>query len=118
MSFASVVFFLFLPVVFALHWIVPRRNWQNAVLLVASYIFYGWWDWRFCFLMIGSSLIDYWAGLRIDQEPGARRRKEILIVALTCNLLILGFFKYCNFFSDSIATALAIAGFHLPQWSW
>jgi alginate O-acetyltransferase complex protein AlgI len=117
MSFASVVFFLFLPLVFAIHWLVQGRRWQNGVLLVASYIFYGWWDWRFCFLMIGSSLIDYWAGLRIDQEPEQRKRKEVLIVALSSNLLILGFFKYFNFFSESLLAALSAAGVHMPEWS-
>jgi alginate O-acetyltransferase complex protein AlgI len=118
MSFASVVFFLFLPVVFCLHWLIARREWQNITLLVASYIFYGWWDWRFCFLMLASSLIDYWAGVWIDRASNERRRKMILVWAMSANLLILGFFKYSNFFADSLVTALAIAGLDLPTWSW
>jgi alginate O-acetyltransferase complex protein AlgI len=118
MSFASIVFFIFLPIVFSLHWLLPRRKWQNTVLLLASYVFYGWWDWRFCFLMLASSLIDYWAGLWIYRETDARRRKRILACALTANLLILGFFKYANFFVDSAVTALAVTGLDLPTWSW
>jgi alginate O-acetyltransferase complex protein AlgI len=118
MSFASLVFFIFLPLVFCLHWLVHRRKWQNIVLLIASYVFYGWWDWRFCFLMLASSLIDYWAGLWIDRESDQRRRKRILICALSGNLLILAFFKYFNFFIDSAVTALAIVGLDLPTWSW
>lgn len=117
MSFASVVFFLFLPVVFCVHWLVPRRSWQNQVLLVASYLFYGWWDWRFCFLMLGSSLIDYTAGLWIDRETHQPTRKRILVCTLTANLLVLGFFKYFNFFSNSLVDAFAIAGLRLPSWS-
>src|ERR1051325_11410659 len=117
MSFASVVFFLFLPAVFALHWLIPRRKWRNGLLLAANYFFYGWWDWRFCFLMLGSSLIDYWAGLRIEIETEQARRKKILVLALGANLLILGFFKYYNFFSSSVVAALATAGLHLPGWS-
>jgi alginate O-acetyltransferase complex protein AlgI len=117
MSFASLVFFLFLPVVFCVHWLVPHRKWQNSVLLVASYIFYGWWDWRFCFLMIGSSLLDYWAGILLDGESAQRRRKTILIAALSANLVILGFFKYYNFFSDSLTTALGMAGVPISAWT-
>lgn len=117
MSFASLVFFLFLPLVFCLHWLVPKKSWQNGVLLVASYIFYGWWDWRFCFLMLGSSLVDYWAGIAIHGTPEQRRRKMILIVALTINLVTLGFFKYFNFFADSLTTALAVTGLNVPTWS-
>src|SRR5438874_10371508 len=117
MSFASLIFFVFLPVVFCVHWLVPRRKWQNGVLLLASYVFYGWWDWRFCFLMLASSLIDYWAGLWIYRETDPGRRKRILICALTANLLILGFFKYANFFVDSAVTALAVTGLDLPTWS-
>src|SRR6476620_443154 len=117
MSFASVVFFIFLPIVFCLHWLIPRRKWQNSVLLAASYFFYGWWDWRFCFLMLASSLIDYWAGLWIYTERNAAKRKWILGCALGANLLILAFFKYANFFVDSAVTGLAFAGLDLPTWS-
>src|SRR5437667_9126763 len=114
MSFASLVFFVFLPIVFFIHWLVPRKVWQNTTLLVSSYIFYGWWDWRFCFLILTSSLIDYIAGFWIGAEHRPARRKCILVVALTSNLLILGFFKYFNFFADSLAIALSLLGLDVP----
>src|SRR5687767_10618004 len=107
MSFASLIFFLFLPLVFFVHWALLRRAWQNSVLLVASYVFYGWWDWRFCFLMFGASLLDYAAGLLIFRASAPLPRRIILMVALSGNLLVLGFFKYFNFFADSLAIALA-----------
>ncbi len=114
MSFASLIFFLFLPVVFAVHWLVPRRRWQNAVLLAASYVFYGWWDWRFCFLMLASSLIDYAAGLGLASSTSSANRKRILAAAVASNLLILAFFKYFNFFVDSFVLALAAVGVDVP----
>src|SRR5947208_108518 len=114
MSFASLIFFVFLPVIFCVHWLVPRRAYQNTVLLVASYFFYGWWDWRFCFLILASSLIDYVAGWWIGLEQRAHRKTCILIAALSANLLILGFFKYFNFFADSLAIALSLLGLDVP----
>ncbi|HTH49866.1 MAG TPA: MBOAT family protein [Candidatus Limnocylindria bacterium] len=110
MSFASLVFLLFLPVVFGLHYAVRGRNWQNAVLLMASYVFYGWWDWRYCGLMLGASLFDYWLGARIAEARSVRSRKWLLALSLTANLGLLGFFKYFNFFADSLAVALSLAG--------
>ena len=114
MSFASLIFFVFLPVIFCVHWLVPRRAYQNTVLLVASYFFYGWWDWRFCFLILASSLIDYVAGWWIGIEHRAHRKTRILVAALSANLLILGFFKYFNFFADSLAIALSLLGLDVP----
>src|SRR5688572_14254194 len=98
MSFVSLTFFVFLGVVFALHWARRSKGWQNAVVLAASYFFYGWWDWRFCALMLGSSLVDYAAGIAIHRSDNARKRKLYLTLALSANLLVLGFFKYFNFF--------------------
>ncbi|MBU6399757.1 MAG: MBOAT family protein [Verrucomicrobia bacterium] len=113
MSFTSAAFFLFLPVVFALHWAVRRKTWQNLVLLVASYVFYGWWDWRFCWLMLASSLIDYTAGSGIERTSAPRRRQAILATAMSANLLLLGFFKYFNFFADSLVIACSSVGVDL-----
>jgi D-alanyl-lipoteichoic acid acyltransferase DltB (MBOAT superfamily) len=110
MSFASIPFFVFLPLVFCLHWLSSRKAWQNGVLLLASYFFYGWWDYRFCLLMLASSLIDYFAGWWIDVEPRPAKRKVILVVSLCASLGVLGFFKYFNFFADSLAIALAPTG--------
>lgn len=110
MLFNSVVFFLFLPAVFALHFAVRDRRWQNAVLLIASYIFYGFWDYRFCGLLLGTSLLDYWSGLRIDSTPDRRRKKLFLAISLAGNLGVLGFYKYFNFFADSMAMLFAAVG--------
>lgn len=92
---------------------IPRRGWQNGVLLGASYVFYGWWDWRFCFLMLGSSLIDYIAGVLIHRASSEQLRKVILTTAIFLNLLVLGIFKYFNFFVDSLVIALATFGLEL-----
>lgn len=113
MSFASLTFFLFLPLVFSLHWLGRSRRWQNAVLLGASYVFYAWWDWRFCFLMLTSSLIDYAAGAWLARLPDGPRRRAVLMAALGGNLAILGFFKYFNFFVDSLQIAAAAIGLDL-----
>src|SRR5690606_3284821 len=118
MSFTSIIFFLFLPSVFCVYWLLPGRKWQNTILLAGNYIFYSWWDWRFCLLMLGSSLIDYWAGLRIESESNDLSRKRILTLALGANLLILGVFKYFNFFTDSLKQALAVTGLALPEYTW
>lgn len=112
-SFASIPFFLFLPLVFSLYRLSRRKGWQNMVLLVASYFFYGWWDYRFCLLILASSLIDYFSGWWIDRVLDPRKRKVILILSLSASLGILGFFKYFNFFADSLAVALAGLGLDL-----
>jgi alginate O-acetyltransferase complex protein AlgI len=113
MSFASIPFFLFLPLVFFLHYARPGRRWQNGVLLGASYFFYGWWDYRFCFLMLASSLVDYYAGLWIDREPDGARRQRILVAALAANLAVLGAFKYFNFFADTLVIVASTLGLDL-----
>jgi len=110
MSFASVVFFLFLPVVFCLHYCSSRRQWQNGVLLAASYFFYGWWDYRFCGLMLFSSLLDYAIGQKLATARHATQRRSLLVLTLASNLGLLGFFKYFNFFADSLVLALAAVG--------
>ncbi len=117
MSFASVIFFLFLPIVFCVHWLVPGRRWQNSVLLAASYVFYGWWDWSFCLLMVGSSLVDYFAGILLDKEADNVRRKRILVTALVINITTLGVFKYFNFFVESLQASLAVAGINVSTWT-
>lgn len=110
MVFASDEFLLFLPLVFIVHWFLRSARGQNLCLLVASYIFYGWWDWRFLGLLLISSVGDYLIGRRLLAAPEPRR-KAWLQVSLALNLGILGFFKYCNFFIDSAARLLA--GLHL-----
>ena len=110
MLFETPVYFVFLGLVVILYW---RLNWrtQNALLLAASYFFYGWWDWRFLLLMIASTVIDYAIAKRIEDVSSSSSRKSLLIASLAINFSILGFFKYFNFFLDSASRMLGAAGF-------
>ncbi|MGZ8938621.1 MAG: MBOAT family O-acyltransferase, partial [Limisphaerales bacterium] len=81
--------------------------------MISSYVFYGWWDWRFCFLMLASSLIDYFAGNAIHRSTSPRARRTFLYFAITANLTFLGVFKYFHFFTDSLVIALAAVGLEL-----
>ncbi len=108
MAFNSVQYAILLSVVFILYRVLSRRG-QNLLLLVASYIFYGFWDWRFLSLLLISTVVDYVVGLRMAGAEGARRR-SLLFVSMATNLGILGFFKYFNFFADSAARVLETVG--------
>jgi alginate O-acetyltransferase complex protein AlgI len=111
MLFNSYLFWIFFAVVLAIY---HRCNfyWQKRMLLVASYIFYGTWDWRFLFLLAGTTLMDFFVGLGIAGTTDARRKKMFLLISITANLLLLGFFKYSNFFSHELLTALGKLGVH------
>ena len=115
MTFNSLAFAVFLPVVFVLYWFVFNRKLrvQNAFLIVASYFFYGWWDWRFLSLIIFSSLVDFTIGIRLDKTEDTNKRKGIIFFSLLVNLGLLGFFKYYNFFTDSLISAFSVFGIHL-----
>lgn len=110
MSFPSIQFIVFLVLVFCAYHLRPSRQWQNAVCVLSSYYFYGWWDIRFCSLLFLSSIIDYWIGGQIDRTPHPLARKRWLILSITANLGLLGYFKYSNFFIESFALALAEMG--------
>jgi len=112
MLFNSIDFAIFLPLVFIVYWLLQNHGlkWQNALLLVSSYIFYGWWDWRFLSLIIFSSFIDYFLGLSIAKSDVKRKRKLFLILSLVVNLGFLGFFKYYNFFAQNFADAFTFFG--------
>lgn len=112
MLFNSFAFAAFLPIVFTIYWAIGRRRVraQNFFLIVASYVFYGWWDWRFLSLIFISSLVDYMVGLGLAATEQERRRKLLLMVSLVVNLGFLGFFKYFNFFVDSFVDLLTMAG--------
>jgi alginate O-acetyltransferase complex protein AlgI len=103
MLFNSFEYALFLPVVFILYWFVFQKNLklQNFFLVIASYMFYGWWDWRFLSLIFFSSIIDYQVGLGLGKTEDAAKRKLLLYVSILVNLGLLGIFKYFNFFVDS-----------------
>ena len=116
MLFNSIDFLLFLPVVFALYWFVFReRRWQNLLVVVASYVFYGWWDWRFLLLIAFTSICSFASGLLIEHFEGRRRRQQAVSAAnITLNLAILGVFKYYNFFVDNLDALLSSTfGYHL-----
>ena len=112
MQFNSIDFPIFLIVVFAIYWSIPGRKiqTQNLFLLAASYFFYGWWDWRFLSLVAISSLTDFFIGIAFSKTEKPHRRKLLLYTSLTCNLGILAFFKYYNFFLDSLYAAFSIFG--------
>jgi alginate O-acetyltransferase complex protein AlgI len=106
---------LFLPVVLAAYYSLTHRA-QNYFLLGASYFFYGWWDYRFSLLMAFSTVVDYVVAREMARSDDPRRRKKYLLISLVTNLGILGFFKYFNFFVDSMARLCATLGIpaHLP----
>ncbi len=112
MLFNSLDFAIFLPIVFMLYWFVAQKNlrWQNLLLVGASYIFYGWWDWRFLALIIFSSLVDYAVGKRLESEKESINRKILLWVSILVNLGFLGFFKYYNFFVVNFTEAFSFFG--------
>ena len=131
MNFNSFEFLVFLPIVFVLYWFVfQKREWQNLLIVTASYVFYGWWDWRFLFLIVFTSVCSFYSGVLIERigrgirpplapptqegkaalegplaQEGKQRQRQRLVCAanLIVNLLILGVFKYYNFFADSLA---------------
>ena len=103
MLFNSLEFFIFLPIVFILYWFVFKKHLktQNIILLIASYVFYGMWDWRFLSLILLSTIVDYFVGIKIDSITDKPLRKRWLWVSVFFNISLLGFFKYYNFFVDS-----------------
>src|ERR1700693_6030799 len=111
MLFNSSVYFLFLTIVVLVYWRLPRRA-QNVFLGAASYFFYGWWDWRFLSLMLASTLVDFYVAKGIASYQNPVQRRTLLIISLVLNFTFLGFFKYCNFFIDSLATTLLALGVH------
>lgn len=136
MLFNSLEFLLFLPVVFTAYWVqnlwTERKGMlrlQNALLLISSYVFYGWWDWRFLSLIVFSTLVDFLVGLQIakanrfeisDEANGlirSRTAKRWLGVSLLVNLGLLGYFKYANFFIENWIDAWGAIGVHMDPWS-
>ena len=109
MLFNSVQFVLFFVAVLVLHWAaIPR--WRNPILLVASYVFYGMWDWRFLGLLLVSTVVDYSVGRLLESDRPARARGALLAMSVAVNLGILGFFKYANFFADGFVDLAGSVG--------
>jgi alginate O-acetyltransferase complex protein AlgI len=104
MLFNSLDFAVFLPIVFILYWFVTQRSLklQNLLIVVASYVFYGWRDWRFLSLIIFSTLVDHSVGWRLKHEQDSLKRKFLLWTSILVNIGFLGVFKYYNFFLDSL----------------
>lgn len=112
MLFNSLDFAIFLPIVFVLYWFVTQKNlkMQNALIVLASYVFYGWWDWRFLSLILFSTVVDYAVGIALTKDKKQSQRKLLLWISIVVNLGFLGFFKYFNFFVDSFKDAFTLFG--------
>jgi D-alanyl-lipoteichoic acid acyltransferase DltB (MBOAT superfamily) len=112
MLFNSLDFAVFLPIVFLLYWFVFNKNLklQNLLIVAASYLFYGWWDWRFLSLILFSSLVDYFVGIGLLNQENPAKRKVLLWISILVNLGFLGFFKYYNFFLENFEHAFSFFG--------
>jgi D-alanyl-lipoteichoic acid acyltransferase DltB (MBOAT superfamily) len=111
MLFNSLDFAIFFPIVFILYWVLAKNlTLRNVLILIASYVFYGWWDWRFLILIVISSLVDFLVGKAIDKTDNKAKRKSFLVISLLVNLGFLVYFKYTNFFIDTFVDAFTLFG--------
>ena len=112
MTFQSLEYLMFLPVVFILDWTVCRGSQmlQNGLIVAASLVFYGWWDWRFLGLLLLTAFSTFLAGMGMGRTNDEKKRKWINIGAIVINIGILFFFKYFNFFVQSFADAFLLFG--------
>ena len=119
MLFNSLSFAIFLPVVFFLYWFVTNKDYkmQNILLLVASYFFYACWDYRFLFLLIFSTVLDYFTGIKMSEAASKNKKRFWFWLSVIINLGFLGIFKYYNFFAASFAEALSHVGLHVNLWT-
>lgn len=115
MLYNTLEFGFFYLLVFCLYWFVAGKHirLQNILILIASYFFYGWWDWRFLALIVFSSLTDYLTGIKIHQSEEKQHRKAWLMVSLVVNLGMLGIFKYYGFFIDSFIELFRVLGYEM-----
>jgi len=112
MIFTSLQFVEFFAVVYLLYRVLPHRG-QNWMLLGASYVFYGFWDWRFLSLLWGSTIVDFLVARYLGRETDQGKRRAALVLSLVFNFGMLGFFKYFNFFEDSLVVMAGWVGWHL-----
>ncbi|ALJ05263.1 acyltransferase [Pseudalgibacter alginicilyticus] len=112
MLFNSLEFAVFLPIVFLLYWFVPFKKikHQNILILASCYFFYGWWDWKFLFLIIFSSLLDFYLAKRISKTDKNQHRKWFLRLSIIANISLLGIFKYYDFFIESFSETFKFFG--------
>ena len=117
MLFNSIDFAVFLPILFFLYWFVTNKNLklQNFLIVGSSYLFYGWWDWRFLSLILFSTIVDYSVGLLLSKEKKKKKRMVLLWTSIIINLGFLGFFKYYNFFLDNFVTAFSFFGSEIKE---
>ena len=117
MLFNSGEFLFFLPLVFALYWFVFEKDlkYQNFLILFSSYVFYGWWDYRFLSLIFLSTIVDYFVGLNIPKQDSEKKQKLLLWCSVLFNLSVLGFFKYYNFFVDSWIDLFSSMGYEIKS---
>ena len=117
MLFNSLTYAIFLPIVFLLYWFVfdyamrgckRQLLWQNLLIVVASYIFYGWWDWRFLILIAITTVLSFLSGIGIEKASSQRAKKAIMIANVVVNLGILGVYKYYDFFASQFAALFGI----------
>lgn len=118
MLFNSIEFLIFLPLVFIAYWFVFSKNTkiQNLFVICASYVFYGWWDWRFLLLIMLSTLVDFIVGQKIYRFLDDRKKAKLwLWVSMAFNIGMLGFFKYCNFFVESFIDMFHVIGYDIKS---
>src|SRR5690606_33426194 len=111
MLFNSIDFAIFFPLVFILYWVIAKNlTFRNILILVASYVFYGWWDWRFLFLIFISSVVDFIVGQQIYKTESAIKKRFYLVISLLINLGFLFYFKYTNFFIETFVDSFRLFG--------
>lgn len=114
MSFVSTEFAVFFLATFVAYHSLASVRWQNTLIVLASYVFYAWWDWRFTPLLLAISLVNYFSALAIERAASERIRKRLLIFAVSVSLAALAAFKYFGFFVDTAAAALEALGLGAP----
>jgi len=116
MLFNSLVFlFGFLPPTYLVFWQLRTKNQRYFWLAITGYIFYSFWDFRFCALMLFTTLTSFIAGLGLLRWDDAARRKMCLVASITVDLLMLGFFKYVSFILESAGSLASLMGFHIDM---
>lgn len=111
MLFNSIDFAIFFPIVFTIYWLLRGTfRFQNILIVLASYVFYSWWDWRFLSLIVLSTILDYSIGILLGKVLKKGKRRALVWISITLNLSLLMFFKYHNFFVDNFISAFALFG--------
>lgn len=111
MLFNSIIFlFFYLPIAYFVFWKLKTKEGRYLWLTLGGYVFYGWWSFKFCFLMLFSTLVSYYAGLYLIRTDDPKKKKAAMIAAITVDLLLLGFFKYFNFLAENLNSISALIG--------